>query len=92
MHLPNEAAVTRLAGAVLLELHDEWHVAERRDFAQGSMALLDRLDDDGGEGGGRSESTPASVLDDGVLRVAKPHDGAVIPHCSTGHGRSSACD
>jgi transposase-like protein len=44
---PNEAAVTRLAGAVLLEIHDEWAVAERRYLGEGSMALLDRLGDDG---------------------------------------------
>ena len=44
---PDEAAVLRLVGAILLELHDEWQVAERRYLAEGSMALLDRLDDDG---------------------------------------------
>jgi putative transposase len=38
---PNEPAVLRLAGAVLLELHDEWQVTERRYLAEGSMALLD---------------------------------------------------
>lgn len=43
---PNEAAVTRLAGAVLLEIHDEWAIAERRYMAEGSMALLDRVTDD----------------------------------------------
>ena len=43
---PNEAAVTRLAGAVLLEVHDEWAIAERRYLAEGSMALLDRTSDD----------------------------------------------
>jgi transposase-like protein len=44
---PDEPAVLRLAGAVLLELHDEWQVAERRYLAEGSMALLDRPGDDG---------------------------------------------
>jgi putative transposase len=44
---PNEAAVTRLAGAVLLEIHDEWAIAERRYLSEGSMALLDRLTEDG---------------------------------------------
>ncbi len=43
---PNETAVTRLAGAVLLEIHDEWAVAERRYLAEGSMALLDPTRDD----------------------------------------------
>jgi transposase-like protein len=44
---PNEAAVLRLAGAVLLEVHDEWAIAERRYLAEGSMAVLDRVSDDG---------------------------------------------
>lgn len=44
---PNEAAIVRLAGAVLLEVHDEWAIAERRYLAEGSMALLDRAPDDG---------------------------------------------
>jgi len=43
---PNEAAVLRLAGAVLLEVHDEWAIAERRYLAEGSMALLDGVPDD----------------------------------------------
>jgi transposase-like protein len=44
---PNEAAVTRLAGAVLLEIHDEWAIAERRYLSEGSMARLDQGRDDG---------------------------------------------
>lgn len=43
---PNEAAVTRLAGAVLLEIHDEWAIAERRYLSEGSMMMLDVLGDD----------------------------------------------
>lgn len=38
---PGEASVMRLAGAVLLEIHDEWQVTERRYLSEGSMALLD---------------------------------------------------
>ena len=43
---PNEAAVLRLAGAVLLEIHDEWAIAERRYLSEGSMARLDPARDD----------------------------------------------
>jgi len=37
---PNDDAISRLVTAVILEQHDEWQVAERRYFAEASMATL----------------------------------------------------
>ena len=37
---PDDAAVLRLAGAVLIETHDERQVVQRRYLSEGSMALL----------------------------------------------------
>jgi hypothetical protein len=84
---PNEAAITRLAGAVLLEVHDEWAIAERRYLAEGSMALLDRSPDDGltkevDEG----KEPAAGVLTGAAEPVAGTHDGPLKVHHSTGHG------
>lgn len=37
---PNDAAISRLITAVVVEQHEEWRVAERRYFAESSMAPL----------------------------------------------------
>ena len=42
---PNNAAVIRLVGAVLLDMHDEWIAADRRYLSEGSMAKLYDLSD-----------------------------------------------
>jgi putative transposase len=55
---PNEAGVLRLAGSILLEVHDEWQIAERRYLSEGSMAKLyenDKNDDDTKEAGAKTK-------------------------------------
>lgn len=41
---PNPAALLRLAGAVLVEHHDEWEAGDRRYLSEASMAQLNALD------------------------------------------------
>ena len=42
---PNDPAITRLVGAVLLEQHEHWQLEGRRMFSADSMALIPELDD-----------------------------------------------
>ncbi len=39
---PDDASIIRLVGAVLLDVHDEWQVAERAYFSDASMKLIDQ--------------------------------------------------
>jgi transposase-like protein len=51
---PDERAILRLIGAVLIEAHDEWAIAERRYLSEGSMAIVAA-----GEPGGLASTPPA---------------------------------
>jgi len=41
----NDAAITRLVGAVLLQQHEHWQLNGRRMFSAESMATIPELDD-----------------------------------------------
>jgi putative transposase len=50
---PNPDALWRLAGAVLVEAHNEWQVSDRRYRSEGSMALLTKT---------TTEAAPARLM------------------------------
>lgn len=43
---PNPMSLLKLAGCALIEVHDEWQVAERRYFSEGSLPLIDAKPED----------------------------------------------
>ena len=74
---PNPAALLRLAGAVLVEAHDEWQVtAERRYLSERSMALLT---DKTNRGGGQARTH------DGMIRPTDPHGVEKLHHSAGRH-------
>ncbi|HWC09732.1 MAG TPA: IS256 family transposase, partial [Acidimicrobiales bacterium] len=43
---PDDPAVVRLVGAILVEVHDEWQTTDRRYLSEASMALIDRANEE----------------------------------------------
>ena len=68
---PNPEALLRLAGAVLVEAHDEWQATDRRYLAETTMALLAQPTTTGRSGHPRTH--------DGMIRTAEPHADRVTP-------------
>src|SRR5215469_1176974 len=69
-HLPNEAAITRLVGAILLEQNDEWAVQRARYMTLGNHRSVERGSDLQAARRGnlnRRPNSPASVKIDAAL-------------------------
>jgi putative transposase len=56
---PNPAALLRLAGAVLAEIHDEWQVSDRRILSEASIAKL--FEPQASHTGQAPVATPAAI-------------------------------
>ena len=73
---PNPEALLRLAGAVLVEAHDEWQTGDRRYLAEGSMALLDTSPD---------PEVAQPRTDPGIVTTAEPHAERDLHHAAGRH-------
>lgn len=71
---PNEAGILRLAGSVLLEVHDEWQVSDRRYLSEGSMAKLAQNSND------VAESKEVGTQDEGAPRILRSSSTSVEAH------------
>jgi putative transposase len=56
---PNERGILRVAGSVLIDVHDEWAIAERRYLSEESMAKIATIDNDGRQKEVRGKKTKA---------------------------------
>jgi putative transposase len=64
---PDDAALLRLAGCVLIEAHDEWQVSDRRYLSEASMALLTPPEPTALE---PRRTEPSEVIDQHALQTA----------------------
>ncbi len=64
---PNDTALLRLAGCVLIEAHDEWQVTDRRYLSEASMAQLTPPAPTTLE---PRDDTPKKVIDQAALQTA----------------------
>jgi len=79
---PNDACIVRLVTAVLVETHDEWAVAERRDSAKNPWPRS-------ANPSSPSTTSPSPSPPDTLTDAVDDHEGADLHH-SAGHDHRAA--